>query len=246
MSEWKGFKFEITLVLVFNKIESEDRKYDTFYSHSKVATIKNENDIHDVFQSIYTTVIPSMQKSLGKGSGWIIDLVIDHTISISKYNLLAGRSYIKLPKELDHPRKRLNSIQNIANSECFKWCLVRYLNPANCHSAKITKPDKYFAEKLDFKDTKSLVNVRDIHNIEKKNSIGISVFGYENKEKHPIYVSKKFCWGKHVDLLLMEEKARDTTFSSKISILSCIIILYTIEKNIFVIIVSKLSVEKQY
>ena len=24
----------------------------------------------------------------------------------------------------------------------------------------------------------------------KKNSIGIRVFGYENKEKHPIYVSK--------------------------------------------------------
>ena len=27
----------------------------------------------------------------------------------------------------------------------------------------------------------------------KKNSIGITVFGYENKEKHPIYVSKKRC-----------------------------------------------------
>ena len=191
-----------------------------------------------------------MQKSLGKGSGWIIDLVIGHTISISKYNPLAGRNYIKLPKEFDHPRKRLNSTQNIAYNECFKWCLVRYLNPANCHPAKITKPDKYFAKKRDFKDTKSPANVRDIHNIEKKNSIGISVFGYENKEKHskkhPIYVSKKFCWGKHVDLLLMDEKARDTTFSSKISILACIIILYTAEKNIFVIIVYKLSVEKKY
>ena len=35
-----------------------------------------------------------------------------------------------------------------------------------------------------------------------KNSIGISVFGYENKEKYPIYVSKKFFEVKHVDLLL--------------------------------------------
>ena len=23
--------------------------------------------------------------------------------------------------------------------------------------------------------------------------MGISVFGYEDKEKHPVYVSKKFC-----------------------------------------------------
>ena len=52
----------------------------------------------------YTTIITKIKKSLGKGSGWIIDSVIDHTISISKYNPLAGSSYIKLPKELHHPR----------------------------------------------------------------------------------------------------------------------------------------------
>ena len=47
----------------------------------------------------------NIQKSLGKGSGWIIDSVIEHNISISKYNPLAGSIYIKLLKELDHPRK---------------------------------------------------------------------------------------------------------------------------------------------
>ena len=46
-----------TLVLVFKKIESEDKTmYDTFYSHSKAETITNESDIDDVFQSIYTTI----------------------------------------------------------------------------------------------------------------------------------------------------------------------------------------------
>ena len=52
-----------------------------------------------------------------KNSGSIIDLVIDHTISISKYNPLAESSYIKLPKTLDHPRKRLINIQNIDVNE---------------------------------------------------------------------------------------------------------------------------------
>ena len=46
--------------------------------------------IDDVFQSIYTTVIAIIQKSLAKGSDWSIDSITDHTISISKYNLLAG------------------------------------------------------------------------------------------------------------------------------------------------------------
>ena len=58
-----------------------------------------------MFQSIYTTIISNKQKSLGNGSDWIIDSVIDHAISISMCIPLAGSSYIKLSKELDHPRK---------------------------------------------------------------------------------------------------------------------------------------------
>ena len=73
--------------------------------------IINESDIDHVFQSIHTTSTSDIQNSLGKG--WIIDLVIDHANSISKYNPLAGSSYIKLPKELEHPRKGLIDIQNI-------------------------------------------------------------------------------------------------------------------------------------
>ena len=79
-----------------------------------------------------------------------MDSVIDHAISISKYNPLAGISYIKLPKELDHPRKGLINIQNTDDNECFKWCLIRYLNPADHHSARITKADEDFAKRLDF------------------------------------------------------------------------------------------------
>ena len=78
-----------TLVLVFKKIESEDKtKYDNFYSRSKAEIIINESDTVDVFKSIYTMIITNIQKFLGKGSGWIIDSVIDYTVSISKYNSL--------------------------------------------------------------------------------------------------------------------------------------------------------------
>ena len=109
---------------MLKKIESYYKtKYDRFYSHSKVETIINEIDIDNVFESIYT-IISNIQKVLRKGLGWIIDSVIDHAISISKYNPLARSSYIKLPKQLDHPRKGLINIQNIDDNECFIWCLV--------------------------------------------------------------------------------------------------------------------------
>ena len=83
---------------------------------------------------LYTNI----QKSLGKGWDWIIDPVIDHNISIPNYNPIAANIYIKLPKELDHPRKGLISTQIIVENECFKWRIVRYLNPANHNSRRIT------------------------------------------------------------------------------------------------------------
>ena len=209
LSELRGFKFLITLGLVFKKIESDDKtKYYSFHSSSKTEIIIIESDIDDVFKSIYTTVISNILKPLGKGSGWIIDSVIEHNVSMPNYNPLGGSSYIKLLKELDHLRKGLINIQNIDDNECFKWSLVRYLHPADHNRKRITKADKDFNKKFVFKDIKFPVKVRDIHKIEKKNPIDISVFGYENKEKHSIYVSKKYCEEKHSNLLLIGEEGK--------------------------------------
>ena len=84
------------------------------------------------------------------------------------------------------------NIQNIDN-ECFKWCLVRYLHPTDHNPARIRKADKDFPKIIDFKDTECPIKTRNIHKTEKKNSISISVFGYENKEKYPIMYLKKCC-----------------------------------------------------
>ena len=43
---------------------------------------------------------------------------------------------------------------------------------------------------FDFKDINFSVKVRDIHKIERKNPIGINLFGYKDKKKYPVYVSK--------------------------------------------------------
>ena len=83
LSQLKGFKFVTTLVLVFKKIESEDKtKYDSFYSSSKAEITISESEIDNVFQSIFITIMENKQKYLRKDSGWIIDSVIGHTIRI--------------------------------------------------------------------------------------------------------------------------------------------------------------------
>ena len=54
------------------------------------------------------SIVLLYQKLLRKGSGLqIIDSVIDQNINISKYNVLGSSSYVKLSKELNHPKKVL-------------------------------------------------------------------------------------------------------------------------------------------
>ena len=97
------------------------------------------------------------------------------------------------------------NFQNADDNECFKWCLVSNLNPADHNPKTITKADNVFARTLDFKDIKFPVEIREIQKFQKKNSIDTSVFCYENKEKYPIYVSRNCSKEKDVELLLMGE-----------------------------------------
>ena len=116
LTELTGFKFVKTLVLEFKKIQSDDKTlYSAFYLNSKTEAIITESGIDDVFESIYSTIISNIniQKSLGQGSGWLIDSVLDHYINVSKYNTSADSSYIKLAKELNHPRLDLINIQRL-------------------------------------------------------------------------------------------------------------------------------------
>ena len=110
-----------------------------------------------------------------------------------------------MSKELDHPRRCLVNIQNIDDNKCFKWCLVRYLHPADHNPRRIIKAYKDFAKRLDFKDIKFL---------EKSNSIGINIFGYENMEKYPTYVSKKKMLWRQVCWFIIDSRRIKTTLCS--------------------------------
>ena len=70
--------------------------------NSRAETIISKSDNDDVFESVYSTIISNIQKNQGKG--W------DYSINIWKYNPVAGTSYTKLPKELNHPQKDLINI----------------------------------------------------------------------------------------------------------------------------------------
>ena len=78
---------------------------------------------------------------INEGSGWKIDSVNSESVNISKYAPLFGSSFIKLPSQIENPKKGLINIKNKDN-KCFLWCHVRHLNPVNNNSTRINKKDK--------------------------------------------------------------------------------------------------------
>ena len=72
----------------------------------------------------------------------------------------------------------------------FKKCLIRYLHPTDHPAPTIRIFNKMLEEELGFKDIKFPVKFRNIYKIEKNNSLSVTVFGYENKEKYPLCASK--------------------------------------------------------
>ena len=114
---------------------------------------------------------------------------------------MKGSSYIQLPYELRNSAKGLINMKNEDN-ECFRWCHIRHINPQEKYPQRIKKVDKPYIEKLDYSNIEFPVNIQHYNKIEKQNSININVFGYENKEPYPIYVSKEK-YEDHMELLLV-------------------------------------------
>ena len=66
-------------------------------------TIINKCNIIYAFESLYSTIISSIQKSPGNSSGWISDSIPNPNINTSKYNSFSDTNYVKLPKESEYP-----------------------------------------------------------------------------------------------------------------------------------------------
>ena len=199
----KGLKFVETLKVTFKKTVNDKTVYKTAYFNSKPQIIINNTEIPESLQLSKQKILNMIAQWISEGSGWIIESVDNHYLNIVQYQPMKGSSYIKLPQELKHHRKGLINMKNEDN-ECFRWCHIRYLNPQDVHPERIKKIDKEYINQLDYSEIEFPVTTKKYNKIEKQNEININVFGYENKQPYPIYISKEK-YEKHMELLLITE-----------------------------------------
>ena len=199
------FKAYLTLRVELKKriLQDGEEAYEFTqpYFNSTTTTILNEFDIRDFYDQAVEEILNRIARWISKGSGWVIERILNFFINIVSYVPLKGRSYLPLPEELRNSRKGLINIKNDDN-ECFRWYHVRHLNPLRHHNERITQKDREIAKTLDYSGVTFPVTIRDIGKIEKQNKININVFGYD-EYVFPIRNSKAE-HGKTLNVLLIE------------------------------------------
>ena len=201
LNEMRGFKFSEVLKITLEKLDGDELIVKTAYFYGRPQTVTNEMEIAKLLQITQEQIVNKIQKFIAEGSGWTVQSVDGHYINVVRYRPLRGSSYILLPKELQNSAKGLINLKN-GDNECFRWCHIRHLNPQDKNPQIIKKTDKQYIEKLDYSGIEFPVTVKQYNRIEKQNSINVNVFGYEEKQAFPIYVSKEK-YQDHMELLLI-------------------------------------------
>ena len=203
LTSMKGLKFVETLTVTFKKLVNDETVYKTEHFNSKAQTIINNTEIPEALQLSKQQILNMIAQWTSEGSGWTIQSVDNHYLNIVQYQPMKGSSYIKLPQELRNSKKGLINMKNEDN-ECFRWCHIRCLNPQDKYPQRTKKSDKEYINKLDYSGIEFPVTTKQYNKIEKQNEININVFGYENKQPYPIFVSKEK-YDRHMNLLLITE-----------------------------------------
>ena len=137
LKEKGDFKYILSVKVTLKRWTNETNIYDivTIFRNSDTITLTNKRfDLG----TAYETLKHRLSIYSGEGPGWTTDKIEDIWINISNYDPLAGSSYIPLPSKLNNPKKGLINIKN-RDTECLKWCHIRFINPTNSHPERINK-----------------------------------------------------------------------------------------------------------
>ena len=153
--------------------------------------ITEGTDLYEIYQEMIDEIEEEIQKvEEAAGSGWVFLEVENLTLHTSIWDPVNAGSYIDLPEAL----KNKQAIINMKNqdNECFKWCVLRALNPKNDHPERIDKDLRSKQDTLNMEGIGYPVDFKGVDRFESQNpDISISILGYSKDERtYPLRISK--------------------------------------------------------
>ena len=179
-------------------------KIRKFAFHSKgLKLVLEGTDENDLYNEMVQEIEEEIQQiETAEGSGWVFVSVEKLVLHTTRWDPINAGSYIDLPKAL----KNKTAIINMKNQdeECFKWCVLRALNPKDNHPERIDNDLKSKQDTINMKGIRYPVNFRDIDRFESQNpEISITILGYNKDERvYPLKISR-YTGCKHDIVLLL-------------------------------------------
>ena len=189
----KSVKIQFSLLVRFYMIRDEKLQQMDHYFNRMGPVILNEHNM-DILTTSLNKFIDEVKGEIEawseRGSGWIMDKILEAFLNVVQYQPMRGGSYIPLPTKLKNKKAALN-IQNRDN-ECIRWALRAALFPAPRGRNPI-KPSSYpTKDGLNFTGIDFPTPVSQIDRLERQNqNLAINVFGWENGQVVVHRISEK-------------------------------------------------------
>ena len=162
---------------------------NTFF-HSETVENLEGTDESAVFDRSIQTIEERIQNFNQRGSNWRFQRVLSLDVHFTDFQPLRGSTFLPLPSKISTKKAVINMKNN--DDQCFKWSVVRALNPVVKNSERITNELKEQSERLDWSGLKFPVKLDQIVIFEKFNpQISINVFGFEDRVVYPLRLSKR-------------------------------------------------------
>ena len=211
-----------------------------FAFHSKGQKLILEGtDVSDLYNEMVEEIEEEIQKVQdAEGSGWVFLAVEKIVLHTTRWDPINAGSYIDLPEFLKN-KKAIINMKNQDN-ECFKWCVLRALNPVEKNKERVDKDLISKQNTLNMKGIKYPVSFRDIDRFESQNpNISISVMGYNKDERvYPLKISKYTGCKHDITLLLLKEVVEEENGEKKENSHYCLV------KNMSALIASQINSHK--
>ena len=201
---------KVKLILKCYMLSEKDNLIRDFPFHSNIKVNvegTNENDIYIIMtDTILERIANLINGSSGGGSGWVFYKIIKLELHTVSYRPLRGNTWIRLPKELAD-KKAIINMKNKDN-ECFKWCVLRKLNPKDDNAERVDKELRKKENTLNMEGIECPVSLKDKDCFEKQNpDISITVLGFNEKNKiYPLSVGEHVYNREHNIILLLIER----------------------------------------
>ena len=169
--------------------------------------ILNEHNI-DIIKPLLNQFIDDMKGEIEawseRGSGWIMDKILEAYINVARYQPMRGGSYMPLPAKLKNKKAVLN-IQNRDN-ECSRWAIRAALFPAPRGKNPIRTSSYPTEDGLNFTGIDFPSPVSQFGRLERQNpNLAINVFGWEGGHVVVYRISEKGGEIPRINLMLTKQ-----------------------------------------